>query len=218
MPPQDASSRAERLLQKMHRVFSHDLPNQIVVLQRLVQMLERDETGRLSDAGRDYLGRLGQAANKTAGLVGFLREVGRLHGYERHVENVSLASVIRQVTVELHEALPEAPVQCELAGDVQAINADPRLLTRALVELTRCLLERSPDTAGRLRLLTQRGANAIELRGELSWAGRVRSPRTTLDQRLELVLAQECLAAWQASVREVREAVDHSRFIVHVPL
>jgi K+-sensing histidine kinase KdpD len=216
MATAQSDGRGERLLQKMRPVFSHDLPNQMVALQSLLQMLERDEAELLSDAGRDYVGRLHQVAHKTAGLIAFLRELGGLHAYRPQVAGVALARVLRDVQSELHEQLPDTPIECELGGDVPSVNADARLLTRALVALLGCLLERAPAGRGRLRLTGRRGA-PIELRGELAWgAAGVRPARVHLQQRPEIVLAQECLAVWHACLCEVRDAVDHSLFVIHV--
>jgi signal transduction histidine kinase len=218
MPTDDNTGRGDRLLQKMDRVFSHDLPNQIVALESLLQMLEHDESGRLSDAGRDYVGRLQQVGRDAAAMVAFLRELGRLRAYRRHVANVALATVLRDVQAALHEDLLDTPLQCELGGDVPAVSADPKLLSRALIELLRCLLERAPARRSRLRLTARRQDDAVELRGDLSWPAGAHAPRLRLEQRPEIVLAEEFLAAWNARLCEIRETSEQSLFIVHVPL
>src|SRR6266542_384953 len=54
-------AKAERLLRSMHKVFSHDLPNQMVVLQSLLQLLRQEEAQNLTDDGREYVRRLQNA-------------------------------------------------------------------------------------------------------------------------------------------------------------
>ena len=57
---------SDRLLRGMQKVCSHDLPNQIVVLQSLLQMLQLEEADRLSPDGRDYVRRLQKVTRRTA--------------------------------------------------------------------------------------------------------------------------------------------------------
>src|SRR5262245_42244724 len=71
--------RAERLLAAMHKVFSHDLPNQLVVIQSLLGLLG-DEASRLSDEGRDMLRRIGAAAGRAGDMVYFLKDMARQAG------------------------------------------------------------------------------------------------------------------------------------------
>ena len=48
----DAPTQAERLLKEMHAVCSHDLPNQMVALQGLLQLLSQEESANLGNEGR----------------------------------------------------------------------------------------------------------------------------------------------------------------------
>src|SRR5438046_377554 len=62
MPIEKETGRADRLLRKMHPVLSHDLPNQLVALEGLLQLLEQEETlrltGRLSEVGQQLAGQV----------------------------------------------------------------------------------------------------------------------------------------------------------------
>jgi light-regulated signal transduction histidine kinase (bacteriophytochrome) len=220
MPTEDNSSRADRLLRKMHPVYSHDLPNQMVALQSFLQMLERDEADRLGALGRDYLGRLHKVCDKVVGMVTYLREIGRLNTYKQRVETIALASLVREIQVEVQEQLPGAPLECELAGDVPAVSADRRLLRGAIVEIVRCLRARRSAGRCRLRVLGRRAPAALELAGEMSWSADstgLSRDRTRLEQTLEIMLAQEWLAAWGSQLVDVSEIADQSRFTIHVP-
>jgi K+-sensing histidine kinase KdpD len=224
MPTEHDTNRADRLLRKMHPVFSHDLPNQVVALQSLLQMLEGDRIVPLSVQEQETLQRLHRVAGKTSTMVRFLRELGRLNSYVRRVEAVRLAGVIREVSVELQQYFPEAPLPCELNGDVKAVVADPRLLKQALVEILRCLIDRR-GAASALRLEARGTMEGTELRGELVWvsgpsasnAQGLPPDRAPLDQRPEIGLAQELLAAWGGRLTEVREVAEVASFTVVVP-
>lgn len=225
MPMEHDTNRADRLLRKMHPVLSHDLPNQMVALQSLLQMLERDRADQDTAQDQETVQRLHRVAGKTGTMVRFLRELGRLNTYACRMEEVPLAGLIREIKVELHQHVAEGSVECQLAGDVKTLVADRRLLTQALVELLRCLIERRPAGPCRLRMIGRATEEATELRGELSWPGEA-SPvpaenigpdPTSLKQRLEIVLAHELLAACGVRLAQVRALPDHAVFTLFVP-
>ena len=112
MPTEHDTDRADRLLRKMHPVFSHDLPNQVVALQSLLQMLEMEEADRLGAEGRECVGRLKRVAGRVQGLARFLKDLGRLNSYQRRTESVVLAALVREVKVGLQAQCPEAAVEC----------------------------------------------------------------------------------------------------------
>src|SRR6266542_6419629 len=53
-PNSTNAARASRLLEALHPVCSHDLPNQIVALQSLLQLFSWDEADHLTPQGREY--------------------------------------------------------------------------------------------------------------------------------------------------------------------
>ena len=220
MPSEAEMERAARLLTRMHRVLSHDLPNQIVALQSLLHLLELDEADRLSDEGRECLRRLKRVTQKTAGQARFLKEMGRLGTGKPAVATISLGTVVREVENELRQQLPSATVHCRVAGDVQPFAADPRRLVLACMEITRCLLERFPTIPCVLRLSGRARADGIDLDGELTLAddatGNIAPPRPRLMEQCEIVLAEELLAFWGSRLSNVCEEKDSSRFTVIV--
>src|SRR5207253_2800117 len=114
--------------------------------------------------------RLKRVARKTAAMVHFLKEIGRLNTCQPRVEQVRLAGLVREVKVELRQHLPESPLECHVAGEVATVAADARLLTQAIVELLRGLLGRRPTGAHILELDGRAAGGAVELHGELSLA------------------------------------------------
>lgn len=225
MPMEHDTNRADRLLRRMHPVLSHDLPNQMVALQSLLQMLERDRAEQVTAQEQETVQRLRRVAGKTGVMVRFLRELGRLNSYSARLEELRLASVIREVKVELQQHVAEGSVECQLAGDVKTLVADRRLLIQSLVELLRCLIGRRPAGPCSLRIRGEVTQDATELRGELTWSNdvppvpsdTVAPERTSLMQRLEIVLAQELLAACGVRLALVRELSNHAEFTLFVP-
>jgi hypothetical protein len=77
MPIEHDSNRSDRLLRTMRPVLSHDLPNQLVALQGLLQMLELDEAASLGAPAQETVFRLQRVARRTCEMARFLREVER---------------------------------------------------------------------------------------------------------------------------------------------
>src|SRR5262245_34668586 len=88
-PPEREGGRAERLLAAMHKVFSHDLPNQLVIVQSLLSFLG-DEASRLSDEGRDHLRRLQAAGGRAGDMIHFLKDMAALARRADPLEEVRL--------------------------------------------------------------------------------------------------------------------------------
>lgn len=216
MPPTDEPGRADRLLTKMHRVLSHDLPNQIVALQSLLQLLELEEAARLGDEGRECVQRLHRVARKAAGQVRFLKEMGRLGTSRPCVGSVTMAPLLREVASELHLQMPAIAVSCRLVSDSGPFVADPRRLVLAVVEIARFLLERFPPVPCSLRVGSNATADGIEVRVTLhlddGTTAAVMPARPTPKETLEVVLAEEMLASCGGRLSELCEERDSSRF------
>src|SRR3989442_1658127 len=84
------------------------------------------------------------------------------------------------------------------------------LPNQALVEVLRCLIDRRGAGPCGLRLDARAGMDGTELRGDLVWQSgaapasvKSHAPdRAPLEQRPEIVLAQELLAAWGARLTD----------------
>src|SRR5438094_10253573 len=93
--------RAERLLAAMHKVFSHDLRNQLVVVQSLISLLELEETPHLTQDGKEHLTRLKGAAARAGVMVDFLKEMARLARASEASEDIRLTALAREIKGEL---------------------------------------------------------------------------------------------------------------------
>jgi hypothetical protein len=133
---------------------------------------------------------------------------------------MTLATLAHEVGIELEQQRPAAPVQCRPAGDGVAFTADPRRLVLAIVELVRMLQERDATGPCTLMLSGRPVADGVELHGELSWpTGRTPAAASAgpkPGERLEMLLAEELLAAFGAQVARVTENGERSRFTIHV--
>jgi light-regulated signal transduction histidine kinase (bacteriophytochrome) len=213
-PSAAAETRAARLLAGMHKVFSHDLPNQLVVLQSLLQLLEMEEMDRLSADGREYVERLSSTARKTGDMVRFLKEMGRLHTCQPRLEEIPLAALARELRAELNQLCPAQTLEYEWSWEVATIRADYRPLHQALLGLLQGRLEIASGAPSRICA----GSRAVDTGVEMSF--RVLPPLACTgyaarQQRLEVVLAREWLALGGAELTLHPDEV--GRFTILMP-
>lgn len=157
-------SRLERLLQAMKPIYRHDLPNQLVIIQGLVQLLEMDEKEHLSEQGRDYLTRLSRVSRKALDMSRFLKEMTRLMTIEERATPIELPRFMEEVRAEARLLWPE--VRFELSSDfeVDVVLGWPRLLNLALAETTRGVIANCPRGVYPVKWITRRLYEGIELR------------------------------------------------------
>jgi light-regulated signal transduction histidine kinase (bacteriophytochrome) len=217
-------TRAERLLTAMHKVFSHDLPNQLVVVSSLVSLL-REEEEKLSAEGQDNLRRLDGAAHRAADMVHFLKDMARLAKLAETMEVVRLPSLAREVQAELNQLYPDRRLQQKVHWEVPSVTTGRRSLYRAIVQLLRLGIEQFPHQAMELSLSSRRVAEQVEIaiaiepvEGPLlSNPPSVRQDRTVPEQRLEFVLARENLALWGGTLAARPAGGRTCQFAIGVP-
>ena len=217
--PVDAASesepgeaRAARLLRGMHKVFSHDLPNQMVVLQSLLQMLQMEELDRLSADGQEYVERLNSAARRAGGLVRFLKEMGRLYNYEPQFEEIALAALARELRAELNQLYPAQALEYEWHWEEPTVRADHRPFYQALLGLLQGRVEMA-GAACRIGAGSRATPGGIEL--DFRVVPAAQAGRAAMELRPEVLLAREWLAAGGAELTLGPE--ETGRFTVLVP-
>ena len=196
-----AAAQAQRLLEAMRPVCSHDLPNQAVALQSLLQLFAWDEAPQLSPQGREYFERLQSIANKTMALTQYLKELARLQRYQQRGERMTFAAVVDDLRAEIQRAEPECRWTWQCRWNHDSFRADRRLVQQALVQLLRatCLGLSAPTASVNMKT-TLGAANDIEwtitaLPGAASQSVGERRATHANEARLAFTLAQEYLAA-----------------------
>lgn len=220
-----SSDRADRLLRAMHKVFSHDLPNQLVVVQSLAGLMELEESDRLSPQAREYLGRLTGATQRAGKLVHFLKQMARLNTLDEPVELVYLDHLAHELQAELHQSFPDHVLAFEIQWNVPVIAAGRRSLHQALLEILRCGIDCCRTRAPRVRLHSKphEGAAVLDLRvscvgnSPLLAAAPIRHDRAASENRIELVLARELLANWGAVLEPPASAENVVAFRILFP-
>jgi signal transduction histidine kinase len=166
-PSADAAerlARAERLLGHLGKALSHDVSNQLVAVQGLLQLLQMEESARLSPEGQDYARRAAAAAQRAQGVIGTLKELARLGGEHAPAREVlSLDGLVRELAAELKALHPACALECRLAPDAVRVAAPGRLLHQALLRLLRPLVAAGGGAACRAGIRSRRTPAGIEL-------------------------------------------------------
>jgi hypothetical protein len=201
--------------------INHDLPNLLVALRGLLQMLKAEEGERLSPTGQDYLQRLSAVSQKLQNMVAGLRQINKVSSLAAMAEDIVLAELVREVAAAAKKLAPGLHLVVHSALKVPRVRAPRLLLHQALLEMIRLLtLDRE---AGDFHcfLASRRHAGKVELAvgvktlegGDSSASEGKQSPVPAkaffipafrkldyhlfgLEQRLGLVLIEELARHW----------------------
>src|SRR5262249_7679615 len=146
----------------MHKVFSHDLPNQLVVIQSLTSLVQ-EEADRLSDEGRDSLRRLGAAAGRAGDMVYFLKDMERLARLAEPMEEIALTALAREARAELPPPPPLRELRVETSWPAASVIAGRRSLHQAVVLLLRCGIDHYPNQIVRLLFSSRAEPDCAEI-------------------------------------------------------
>jgi signal transduction histidine kinase len=162
--PAEHLARAERVLEHLRKALSHDVSNQIVAVQGLLQLLQMEEADRLSADGQDYVRRAATAAQRAQGLLATLKDLARF-GREKMPprEVVSLDGLVRELTTDVKAHHPACVLECRLAQDAIRVAAPGRLLHQALLRLLRALFAAAAAGTRKVVLRSQHTAEGVQL-------------------------------------------------------
>jgi hypothetical protein len=200
-------SRWQRLLEGCRKGLQHDLPNQLVALHGLLQLLELDEGERLSATGKDYLRRLLGVVGRIEALAQTMREMIHLTGAAPAATVVGLAEVVTDVLAEV-----PAPAACSENWEAPRVLAPRPLLRRALTQAVLLLLERPGAGSASLDFHSRPHGGGVELSvavrspdpaaaAPTSAAPRPADLSRAWNDRLECLLLRELVGSWGGTVQ-----------------
>lgn len=125
---------ANRELEAFSYSVSHDLRAPLRAIDGFSHALLEDYSDVLDDAGREYLNRVTNAANRMGALIDSLLMLSRLSRREMDVETVDLSAIVREISRNLAEEDPGRGVSFSIADELHA-SADPVLIRNVLENL-----------------------------------------------------------------------------------
>jgi hypothetical protein len=129
-------ARFQRLFAACQRGLNHDLTNQLVALQGLLQLLEMDEFDRLTPTGQEYLKRLKSVGQRTLSLARTLRDLTRVVEPATRPEVVHLPTLVDEI---LDTMVP--PPARKAVWDEPRVLAPPEAIRQALGIVLALLVE-----------------------------------------------------------------------------
>lgn len=195
-PPRDA--RATRILKTLGKIFQHDLPNQLVVFQGLVQLLELEEQDALTPQAREYIERMKSVSQRAIHLGKYVKEMSHLANSREVPEVIAVPSLAKEMRA--HARHTHGDINFDWQGewaDVQ-IYASRVAVLRCLAELIALTLVLAPCKAYRIALDSYTPDQTVRLHLALAPHGNPPPPFPTLprvwESRLEFLFAAELLA------------------------
>jgi signal transduction histidine kinase len=229
IPARD-EAQAERLLACYQKACNHELPNQLVAIQGLLQVLRLDEADRLSPQGRACLERAIAAADRTHDLVRTLAAIGRAGQDPTPAGPVSLAEVVGEAMAEVKLLFSTRPVEYHLSDPPPTLWLPRAPLRHVLVQLLHNAVRATADNpAPRLEI----GARTTAASQEFWVADNGRGVPAPRQRQLEafcsgqepappgnglgLVLVCQIVASWGGTLHVRSTPGQGSVFTVTVP-
>jgi signal transduction histidine kinase len=141
-PPQPAGgpaapAAAAALLACFQEALGHQLPNRLVAIQGLAQLLEADAGARLGEEDRENLGRLAALAQRTDRLVRGLADIGRLCREARSGDRVNPQEVARAAAAEVSLLYTGPAIGYDFPVALPAVPVSAASLRQVLFQLLR---------------------------------------------------------------------------------
>ena len=127
-------SQSNEQLERFASIASHDLQEPLRNVRTFAERLDRHERDRVSDAGRDYLVRMTDAAQRMQALIDDLLAFSRITRQTGRTEHVDLQEVAHDVVTDLEAAIDETGATVEI-GELPALSADPLRMRQLLQNL-----------------------------------------------------------------------------------
>src|SRR6266849_10400467 len=120
--PIDQPGRSrERLLAAYQQALGHELPNRLVAIQGLVQLLQLEEADNLGAGGRAYLHQLAGLSRRAHEMVRALAEVGQAVRAAQSSAPTDVADVAREAGLAVNQLYPQVCIEYHFT------NPAPRL-------------------------------------------------------------------------------------------
>src|SRR5262249_40059742 len=123
--------RSNRELQEFASVASHDLQEPLRKIQAFGDRLRAKYAEALDDQGRDYLGRMHDAAARMSSLINDLLMFSRVSSKGQSFVPVDLDRVAREVLNDLESRIQQTGARVELSG-LPTLDADPTQMRQLL--------------------------------------------------------------------------------------
>lgn len=212
----------ERRWRSIQKVINHDLPNQLIAIQGLLQLLELDESARLSPDGREIVRRLQGTSARVIEMAHLLKMLAKAGDTFEKPGAIVLAELVEEAAVEAKQRFPGLIVEPSLTPDSDQVLAGPRTLLHALVVLLKLAAQAAAGDKPRVLVGAIASAGGCDLwiglgkQDDSQESATIWSARA-LDDRLEVLLARELVQACNGELRVADEPARGRLFTIRLP-
>ena len=127
----------DRLLAAYQQALGHELPNRLVAIQGLVQMLQLEEADKLGAEGREYLDQLAGLSRRAHEFVRALAEVGQTVRAALSAEPAEIADVAREAGTTVNQLYPHVSIEYHFSNPAPRLRVARPALYQVFVHLLR---------------------------------------------------------------------------------
>ena len=154
---------SNRALQDFAYVASHDLQEPLRKIRTFGGRLQVKYAEELGETGRDYLGRMQNAAERMQNLIRDLLSYSRITTKVRPFVATDLNQIAREVLSDLETAIEQSQAEITV-GQLPTLEADPLQMRRLLQNLIGNALKfHQPDTTPTIEVAGVTASTSIEL-------------------------------------------------------
>jgi signal transduction histidine kinase len=198
--------RLERRLEILGKICRHDLPNQLVAIRGLVNLL-LEESSRFGTDGQEYSNRILRAAERALDMLQAVKTLLAIDAHADQPEEIDLTSLAQDLFRETRKLFPQAAVEHHFAFEIPKVRGKRRALQQAIGELLRHGL--TGQARANVEMESHPGENGVEIALAigpdrihpdptlLSSGGDTRA----LENRLELLVVRELAQSWGGDLR-----------------
>jgi signal transduction histidine kinase len=219
------TSDNERLLALLQKALGHELPNRLLAIQGLAQLLTIEEAERLSADGKDYIARLAAAAQRAHALVKTLADIVHVGRPEPTAQPTSVAEVVREAVAEAKQLFPCTAIEYHLPETGPLLRVPRRDLRQVATHLLRNTCRAgAPDRELRVEVGAHDTPKGVEFWVTDTGRGltteeqeRLFEPFATHDEAgLGLILVRDIVESWGGQLHVQSAPGQGSKFTVEV--
>ncbi len=176
----------ERRWRAIQKVVNHDLSNQLIAVQGLVQLLAMEEMEQLRPESREVLRRLQASSARAVEMVHLLKALAKAGEAPERPELVLLDDLAAEAGAEVKQRFPEVVVEQQFAAGLDRVLAGPRALHQALVQLLRLAILAAGTEKTTVSISAKESPHGLEL-----WVGSIEAWATARVGRISNPSGQE---------------------------
>jgi two-component system OmpR family sensor kinase len=225
----DRLRRKEWLLGGYQAALGHELPNRLLGIEGLAQLVLADEAERLSPGGRDLLERLADLAGRTHRMVRSVAEVGRLDRDPGPLEPLPLTEMVSEAVAVVKFLFNRPPVEYIIEQSMPTVVVPRRPLCAALQQLlqnatravranptARVEVSARPTPAG-LELRIADNGCGLSADRQITAFTAFHADEASAGPGLGLFLVRQVVAGWNGSVHVNSEPGKGATFTIRFP-